>query len=75
MKIFQKNRLLLLPAVLALIPLTAKGRRDTEACFPAFADAVGLFRKGLGEEGVDEEQVLVVLEAVARALGAAVRAP
>jgi len=59
----------------ALIQLTAKGRRDTEACFPAFADAIGLFRKGLAEEGVDEEQVLVVLEAVARALGAAVRAP
>ena len=37
----------------ALIQLTAKGRRDTEACFPAFADAIGLFRKGLAEEGVD----------------------
>lgn len=59
----------------ALIQLTAKGRRDTEACFPAFADAIVLFRKALAEEGVDEGQVLEVLEAVGRALGAAVRAP
>ena len=47
----------------------------TEACFPAFADAIGLFRKGLAEEGVDEAQVLEVLEAMGRALNAAVRAP
>jgi DNA-binding MarR family transcriptional regulator len=59
----------------ALLQLTAKGRRDTEACFPAFGDAIVLFRKALAEEGVDEGHVLDVFEAVDRALDAAVRAP
>ena len=50
----------------ALIQLTAKGRRDAEACFPAFAERSASFardspRRG-STEGVEEEQVLVVLE-------------
>jgi DNA-binding MarR family transcriptional regulator len=59
----------------ALLRLTAKGRRDTEACFPAFSDAIVLFRKALTDEGVDEAEVLATLETVGRALGAAIRAP
>jgi len=59
----------------ALLRLTAKGRRDTEACFPAFSDAIVLFRKALADEGVDEAEVLATLETVGRALDAAIRAP
>lgn len=59
----------------ALLQLTARGRRDTEACFPAFSDAIMLFRKALADEGVDEAEVLTTLETLGRALDAAISAP
>ncbi|MEP6664939.1 MAG: MarR family winged helix-turn-helix transcriptional regulator [Nocardioidaceae bacterium] len=54
-----------------LVSLTAKGVRETEACFPAFAAAIGSYQKHLAAEGVDESASLGLLEAMSRALAAA----
>jgi len=52
----------------SLVELTAEGVRRTEACFPAFAEAIGTFQKALAEAGVPELDVLEALEAVSGAL-------
>lgn len=54
-----------------LLTLTTKGRRQTEACFPAFEAAIGAFRKALAGEGVPERDVIDTLEAVSRAIATA----
>jgi DNA-binding MarR family transcriptional regulator len=55
----------------SLLTLTAKGRQQTEACFPAFESAIGAFRKALADEGMHERDVVDVLEAVSRAIAKA----
>jgi DNA-binding MarR family transcriptional regulator len=52
----------------SLISLTARGRRDTEACFPQFGAAVEQFRKAAADEGLVELDLLDQLESVHRAL-------
>lgn len=52
-----------------LVSLTASGRRLTEQSMPAFARAIGAFRDELD---VDEDGLLDALEAMSRALAAAV---
>ncbi len=58
----------------ALVSLTAKGIRRTEACYPAFGVSIELFRRELAAQGVDEAELLAMLEAASRALAAAIRA-
>src|SRR6201995_1103861 len=41
-----------------LIELTPDGMTRTEACFPAFADAIGSFQKALAEQGLPELDVI-----------------
>jgi DNA-binding MarR family transcriptional regulator len=50
-----------------LLELTPRGIEQTEACFPAFANAIGTFQKALADEGVPEIDVLETLEAMSRA--------
>jgi DNA-binding MarR family transcriptional regulator len=52
----------------SLVELTAEGLERTEACFPAFAAAIGSFQKALAEAGVPELDVVETLEQVSRAL-------
>jgi DNA-binding MarR family transcriptional regulator len=52
----------------SLVELTPDGKARTEACFPAFASAIGSFQKALAEAGVPELDVVDTLEAVSRAL-------
>jgi DNA-binding MarR family transcriptional regulator len=54
-----------------LVALTARGTRETVACFPAFEGAISAFRKALADEGVPERDVIDTLEAVSRALATA----
>jgi DNA-binding MarR family transcriptional regulator len=56
----------------ALISLTAKGVRATEACFPAFSAATQAFRRHLATEGVDEEDLITLLEGASAALDGAI---
>ena len=56
----------------ALVSLTKKGVRDTEACFPSFGAAISRFQRHLADLGVDEREVLTTLEAVSSALSATV---
>jgi DNA-binding MarR family transcriptional regulator len=56
----------------ALISLTRKGTRDTEACFPGFGRAIETFQHNLKSEGVDEHDLLAVLEAMSRAIDATI---
>jgi DNA-binding MarR family transcriptional regulator len=56
----------------ALVSLTPKGVRATEACFPAFAAAADAFRRHLATEGVDEDHLLHVLERTSAAVNAAI---
>jgi DNA-binding MarR family transcriptional regulator len=51
-----------------LVSLTAKGKRQTLACFPDFGEAIELFRKALVDEGVHEGDLLASLEGASRAL-------
>ena len=55
----------------ALVSLTAKGVRDTEACFPSFGMAIRSFQGHLADEGVDELAALEIMEGMSRALSAA----
>lgn len=57
----------------SLLRLTARGRRDTEACFPAFGAAIASFRRHLAESGTDEAAVVAALEASSGALAATLR--
>jgi DNA-binding MarR family transcriptional regulator len=52
----------------SLVELTPEGVARTEACFPAFASAIGSFQKALAETGVPELDVIETLEGVSRAL-------
>jgi DNA-binding MarR family transcriptional regulator len=52
----------------SLVSLTAKGRRQTLACFPGFSAAIGAFQKALADEGVQEADLLDALEGASRAL-------
>jgi DNA-binding MarR family transcriptional regulator len=52
----------------ALVSLTAKGVRETEACFPSFGAAITSFQRFLAEEGVDELATLEIMEGMSRAL-------
>jgi len=52
----------------SLVELTPEGLDRTEACFPAFASAIGSFQKALAEAGVPEIDVVETLESVSRAL-------
>lgn len=52
----------------ALVTLTARGLRDTEACFPAFGHVIETFRDDLAAAGVDEAVVTQALEAMSSAL-------
>jgi DNA-binding MarR family transcriptional regulator len=54
-----------------LLELSEEGIRRTEACFPAFAHAIGTFQKALADEGVQEIDVLESLEAMSRAFDVA----
>jgi DNA-binding MarR family transcriptional regulator len=56
----------------ALVSLTRKGIRHTEACFPAFSSAVESFRKHLEDEGIVELELLASMEAMSRAIARAV---
>ena len=56
----------------ALISLTRKGRRDTEACFPGFQWAIDTFQHNLKSEGVDLHDLLASLEAMSRAIDATI---
>ena len=58
----------------SLVSLTAKGRRQTLACFPAFQQAIEAFGKALADEGVQEADLLAALEGASRALVAAQQA-
>lgn len=55
----------------ALVSLTAKGVRDTEACFPSFGAALESFQHHLAQEGVDRLAALEMLEGMSRALSSA----
>lgn len=55
----------------ALVSLTAKGVRDTEACFPTFGAAISSFRRHLADQGLDERAALDALESISSALAAA----
>jgi len=55
----------------ALVSLTAKGVRDTEACFPSFGAAIQSFQRHLAEVGVDEPAALAIMEGMSQALAAA----
>jgi DNA-binding MarR family transcriptional regulator len=56
----------------ALISLTRKGVRDTEACFPGFGRALETFQHNLKSEGVDQHDLLAILEAMSRAVDATI---
>jgi DNA-binding MarR family transcriptional regulator len=56
-----------------LVSLTARGIRETEACFPAFGEAIITFRKALADDGIDEADILAALEATSRALATALK--
>lgn len=58
----------------ALVSLTARGIRLTEACFPAFSVAIETFREQLTAEGIDEVTLLDSLEGMSRALSGAKKA-
>jgi DNA-binding MarR family transcriptional regulator len=51
-----------------LVSLTARGKRETVACFPAFQRAIDGFQKALADEGVHEAELLDALEGASRAL-------
>ena len=55
----------------SLVSLTARGRRETEACFPQFGEVIELFRKSAADEGLVELDLLDQLESVHRALESA----
>lgn len=55
----------------ALVSLTPKGLRLTEACFPSFERAINAFRDCLSIEGVEVDALLPWLEAMSRALDSA----
>ncbi len=54
-----------------LLTLTSAGRRQTEACFPAFAGAIGHFNKAVADQGLPEADLLDALETTSRALSTA----
>jgi DNA-binding MarR family transcriptional regulator len=56
----------------ALISLTRKGRRDTQACFPGFQWAIDTFQHNLKSEGVDQHDLLALLESMSRAIDATI---
>jgi DNA-binding MarR family transcriptional regulator len=56
----------------ALISLTRKGTRDTEACFPGFGLAIETFQHNLKSEGIDQHDLLDLLEAMSRAIDATI---
>ena len=55
----------------SLVSLTARGTRQTTACFPAFHQAITSFHDALLEEGLTEDELLKVLETVSRAMSGA----
>jgi DNA-binding MarR family transcriptional regulator len=55
----------------SLVELTAEGTRRTQACFPAFGNAIRSFQEALARAGVPELDVVEVLEAVSGALDVA----
>jgi DNA-binding MarR family transcriptional regulator len=55
----------------SLVSLTAKGKRQTLACFPGFQAAIGAFQKALADEGIHEADLLLALEGASRALAVA----
>jgi DNA-binding MarR family transcriptional regulator len=54
----------------SLLRLTAKGTRQTEACFPGFARALDTFDRNAKAEGLKPTELLSTLEAMSRALDA-----
>jgi DNA-binding MarR family transcriptional regulator len=54
-----------------VVSLTERGVSDTVACFPAFQTAIEAFRRRLAEAGLDESELLAVLESTSRSLRAA----
>jgi len=56
----------------ALISLTRKGVRHTEACFPGFGWAIETFQHNLKSEGIDQHDMLAILEAMSRAIDATI---
>jgi DNA-binding MarR family transcriptional regulator len=52
----------------SLVSLTAKGTRQTIACFPAFSAAITAFHDALLEEGLTPDELQKSLEVASRAM-------